>query len=44
MDVLEILLAADEKIIEKLPEKEIEVTRLSEVCGEPVILKLGGMS
>ena len=44
MDVLEILLAADEKIIEKLPEKEIEVTRLSEVCGEPVIFKLRGMS
>ena len=44
MDVLEILLAADEKIIEKLPEKEIEVTRLSEACGEPVIFKLRGMS
>lgn len=40
MDVMEILLSADEKLIEKLPEKEVEVIRLSEICNGPVIFRL----
>ena len=45
LDVLDVLLRPELPDVRKaLPEKQVEVSRLSELAGEPVIFKLRGLS